>query len=137
MTAIWQFMRKFIQTFFLIDNSRRIKFGNGAIYFQISPTKVKLFAGLADVGVSAGVSVAHARDIFEGIRMAQNHRDIRRVEAGEIVCTADCRVVPRAPDRVSVKFAGDFGSTSMRLTRAEIAKTLDDFDTKLARAGGT
>lgn len=132
MTTIWQFVRKFIQTFFLIDNSRRIKFGSGAIYFQISPTKVKLFAGLADTGLSAGVSLAQAREIFEAIRTAHSHKDIRQVEAGEIICTADCRVVPRLPNQVNIKFAGDFGSTSMRLTRAEIAKTLEDFDTKLA-----
>src|SRR4051794_7298026 len=110
MTPVWRFVRRVIQTFFVIDNSRRIKFGNGAIYFQIAPTKVTLFAGLADVGMSAGVSVAHAREIFETIRMAHDHRDIRRVDAGEIICTADCRVVPRTPDKVSIKFAGNFGS---------------------------
>jgi hypothetical protein len=120
--------RMFARTFASFGQTRRIKFGAGSIYFQSSPHGFTLFSGMADFGVDADVSVPEAKAIFESIRLAYDRQDVQEIKAGAITCTTDCRVQSRNPDRVSIKFAGCFGSTSTSLTRANIASAVEEFE---------
>ena len=123
-----------IREFLTHDSSRRVLFGTGGIYFQIPRLRLTLFAGVLDGTMSQDLSIRDAMAIFESIRLAYDGRDLQMLKAGAITCTTDCRVQPKYPEHVEIKFEGRFGLARMSLRRADIAAALNDFEKKVLQA---
>jgi len=83
--------------------------------------------------MTTDMSMAEARQILSAIRLAYERQDVRRVQAGNLICSTDCRVDPQNPDRVSIIFGGAFSARTF-MSRAAVADALDQYEEKLEAA---
>jgi hypothetical protein len=135
LSLVMQVGKWFYRSFLEIDPARRIKFGKG-FHFQIPSPKVQLFMSGTTEVVTMEMSMAEARQVLDSLKLAYELRDFQSVKAGDLTCMTDCRVDPKRPDRVTIKFRGSISANTF-MSRASVGAALEEYEKKFLVAFGT
>lgn len=96
-----------------------------AVYFLVSvpEAEVKLESVGFDFGISIGLSIDEAQQIFRSIERAYDDRDLVEIRLADLLWKTDCRVRSN-PDKVTISFKRGWEGTRVNVRRQDVAMAI-------------